>query len=406
MAPVTDDPLYLSHLWPLAWAVGYLALAASVLRLAPTSVMRHAAFASVNGACVFGYFFFFVSPSAAEAFAVLAAILFLHFGMLKAGPTGPWAGRWAMMVALWGPVALLAGFKIHEPIAIIGLSYTTFRMVRLTLEVDRGDVERLDAARYFGFMLYPPTFSSGPISPFGFYIASVDAPQFSRHNLVAGLERIIIGYAKLRFLAPVFNEFTIVQMLNNEIYIGFLSVFVGAIAFYIYLYLSFSGLMDVVIGASALLGLRVQENFDRPLLARNLKEFWNRWHITLSEVCRDLVFTPLSLFIVRRLGIRALLWASMIAAMVTFVVIGVWHGLAPGYALFGVLHGLGFCVLLAWEHLKRRHGAAMPQLPAWLGALAGRMLTFAYVSICLIFFALPQRSDLEKLAAALSWSWM
>ena len=146
----------------------------------------------------------------------------------------------------------------------------------------------------------------------------------------------------------------------------------------------------MAIGAAALIGIPVPENFANPFAARNVKDFWNRWHITLSAWMRDIVFSPLSKYLVGKFGLNQANQAIALTIVVVFLLIGIWHGAALNFAAYGAVHALGVVVnhyYTIW--LKRKLGR--DEFKAynenrWIhGAAVG--ITFCYCGGSLIFFA-------------------
>jgi len=160
--------------------------------------------------------------------------------------------------------------------------------------------------------------------------------------------------------------------------------------YYLHLYLSFSGFCDMAIGAAALIGIPVPENFENPLGARNMKEFWNRWHITLSSWMRDLVFSPLSKFLVGKFGLKLADHAIALTILVTFLLIGIWHGTGLNYALFGLAQAIGVATVHYYTiFLKQRLGRERFKAyneNRWIRAVAV-IITFFYYAVTLFFFA-------------------
>jgi D-alanyl-lipoteichoic acid acyltransferase DltB (MBOAT superfamily) len=165
---------------------------------------------------------------------------------------------------------------------------------------------------------------------------------------------------------------------------------ISAIAYYLYLYLNFSGYCDVAIGLAGLAGISVPENFKNPLLARNLKEFWNRWHITLSEWMRDLVFSPMAKNLVGRVGPKYANHAIAGIILFVFLLIGVWHGKGWTFFIYGLLHGLGVVVNHYYTLALKKHMSREQYLSymanRWIEAV-GVLMTFLYTAVTLFFFA-------------------
>ncbi len=174
---------------------------------------------------------------------------------------------------------------------------------------------------------------------------------------------------------------------------------VAMLFYYLYLYLNFSGFCDMAIGAAALIGIPVPENFENPLAARNVKEFWNRWHITLSAWMRDVVFSPLSKFFVGIFGIQLADHAIALTITIVFLLVGIWHGAGWNFAVYGAAHALGvvtnhYYTIFLKKRLGRERFKAY-NANRWIRAVAV-VLTFCYCGASLIFFAntLPQIKEI------------
>jgi D-alanyl-lipoteichoic acid acyltransferase DltB (MBOAT superfamily) len=166
-----------------------------------------------------------------------------------------------------------------------------------------------------------------------------------------------------------------------------------------FVYFNFTGYCDIVIGGAALFGIRVPENFDRPYLARNMIDYWTRWHRTLSFWIRDYIFTPLYVSIARR---RASL-ASNLAFACYFVALflaGVWHGATWNFVVFGLLNGAGVSAAKLWENIivarvgragLRRYLASSPIL------YAARFSTFHFVCLTMFFLQPESMTSLTNL---------
>jgi D-alanyl-lipoteichoic acid acyltransferase DltB (MBOAT superfamily) len=146
----------------------------------------------------------------------------------------------------------------------------------------------------------------------------------------------------------------------------------------------------MAIGAAGLIGIPVPENFQDPFSARNLREFWNRWHITLSQYMRDVVFSPLSKYLARLMGPSQVNQAVAVTILVVFLLIGIWHGTGWNYAAFGLLQGVGVITTHYYTlGLKRwlgRDGFKAYNANPWIRAI-GIVITFCFFSATLFFFA-------------------
>lgn len=309
------------------------------------------------------------------------------------------------LLVCWDPfLPLLSIFSKVSSIALfIGISYITFRAIRMTVEVRNGVVPVPTVAEYLGFMFFCPTLTIGPITTYSLFRKSLYSPDRAVTPYATALLRIFKGLAKYLFLASLLSQLTYSGLMLDGHPHGAFDLAVSVVAYYLFLYCNFSGFCDIVIGASGLVGLQIDENFRNPLGSRNLQEFWSRWHMSLSYFMRDLVFQPMTKWFMRRWGPKRLNEAMVVPTITIFVLIGVWHGLQWNYILFGLAHGIGVVFVVYLAHFMRtrmgvqryRDYMANP----WARG-AAVTLTFCYVAATHFLFAntLPQ---MQKVLATL-----
>ncbi len=199
-----------------------------------------------------------------------------------------------------------------------------------------------------------------------------------------------MGTVKYRFLGPLLNQLTYSGLLLDGHPHPWVDLPIAAVAYYLYLYCNFSGFCDIAVGGAGLMGISVSENFANPFAAQNLQAFWNRWHITLSTYMRDVVFSPLSIALVRRFGARHPAHAIAVTIVVVFLLVGIWHGVGWNFFAFGAAQAIG----LVGQHyytiaLKRwlgKQGLAAYNRNPWIHAVAV-VITFTYVTASMFFFA-------------------
>lgn len=377
---------------------------------------RAGAFALLNLAAV--YYFFFRGKD--ERFTPLFFCLsFLSYVALVSAlyiALRIWGNRagWVPWLAVLLPIALLAViryspaielarmFTAYRPDGIrlapqftiawvcVGFSYLALRSSHLALEVRNGVVSPPGYADYLGFALFVPTLSVGPISPYSQYERAFTGISGPGIPIGPALLRVLIGAVKYRFLGPVLNQLTYSGLLLDGHPHLWIDVPVAVVAYYLYLYCNFSGFCDIAIGAAGLMGIPVAENFDNPFAARNVQDFWNRWHITLSQYMRDVVFSPLSKSLIRIVGSRNATHAVAIAILVVFLLVGVWHGIGMHYAAFGAVHAAGvagsFYYTIALKKWLGKEGFAAYNRNRWIHG-AAVAVTFLYVAASMILFA-------------------
>jgi len=336
-------------------------------------------------------------------FAIYVGIVIFQYVMLRAFSE---ARSWLHWLAFFSPIAALIavryvpgqiylalgrsfGMNWHGIPNLIGISYLAFRCSRLVLEIRNGSVKKPGFLEYLNFAFFLPTMSLGPINTYanfrrGFATAPWEAPV-GRAAL-----RVLVGLVKYEFLGGVFSQLTYSAFLLNNHPHYWIDLPIAMAFYYLYLYCNFSGFCDLAIGAAALIGIPVPENFDNPFLARNMKELWNRWHITLSQWMRDIVFAPLAKFLVGWFGPAQANHAIALAVAVVFLLVGVWHGAGWNFVAYGAAQALGVVAVHYYTiFLKKRLGREGFKAYNENSCIqvAAAAITFCYFSASLIFFA-------------------
>jgi len=280
--------------------------------------------------------------------------------------------------------------KRHIAEFLVGLSYMAFRLSHMTVEVRNKIVPPPTFWEYMSFAFFVPTLAVGPISRYSVFRESLYKPDRNQTPIARSLLRMLVGVTKYVFLGSLLEQLAYAGLLLDSHPHPKVDLVVAALAFYLYLYLNFSGYCDMSIGVAGLLGIRVDENFNRPFISRNIQEFWTRWHMTLSAFLRDMLFAPFSKSLVRSLGPRAAPHAIAISIAITFLAMGAWHGLARNFLIYGALQGLGVVVCHYYTiGLKNRLGKikyAAYQKNKLVQA-AATTVTFLYQAGSLFFFA-------------------
>ncbi len=276
---------------------------------------------------------------------------------------------WAILVWQIGLFIFLRGYGpadierwIDHPVAVIGLSYILFRQIHLIIDApDLGDLP-FTPLHYWSYLSAFWTFLAGPIQRYeGFCDGLEEIGQPETKDQLAAAHRIANGLILGFLIAPLFLPTQNLALMREDSadWLDFIIVFYS---FPVYLYLNFTGYTEVMIGVSRLCGITTMpENFNRPFLARNIQDFWARWHISLSTWIGEYVFNTLNATIMRRID-PALHTLAMIGALyVTFFVVGMWHGTTINFFLFGLAHATGVLVNVAygkmmtnWLGLERR----------------------------------------------------
>lgn len=248
-------------------------------------------------------------------------------------------------------------------VAPLGVAYYTLQVISYLVDVYKGKYEyETNLIDYALYIMYIPHLFIGPIARYDEMKNELKSKRkISLNNLYNGGIRILWGLFKKLVIAGRISIIITTITGNSEIYNGWYAL-LAMFAYSIQLYSDFSGGIDIVIGVSKILEINLPENFNSPFLAENIKEFWRRWHITLSTWLKDYIYIPLG-------GNRCGKFRKSINVLITFIVSGLWHGV--NYILWGIIHGI---FVLFGDKYKTKH--------KWINIT----INFVIVSILWSFF--------------------
>ncbi len=295
---------------------------------------------------------------------------------------------------------LLPTTLFNHSVEVIGISYMLFKFLHVVVDVRQGQAPPITLLAYLNYQLAFFTLIAGPIQRFTDFQKYWCAPEPTRCNFREALDswnRIFNGMLKMGILAggALFlyeraGADILLHQSRSSTIANFLIYFYAYPAF---LYFNFSGYTDIVLGCARLLGLNLPENFDRPYLARNVIDFWNRWHISLTLWIRDYVFMTSYKWVAER-SVR-FAWVS--GYMLTFsslLIAGIWHGATANFAVFGAIHGLGAVVAQLYGAMLRRGiGAAATRRYNQIGWVRNSAIFITFHFVCISFIFFP--SDLQ-----------
>jgi alginate O-acetyltransferase complex protein AlgI len=236
---------------------------------------------------------------------------------------------------------------INKMILPLGLSYFTFTCLSYQIEIKRKTIE---PERHFGYyslyLFFFPKIAQGPIERPQHLIPQFRLNHpFNYNMIVNGLKLMLWGYFKKIVVADRLATYVNAVYNNNEHHNG-TSLIIATIFFAFQIYADFSGYTDIALGSAKLFGFNLTNNFKRPYLATSIKDFWDRWHISLSTWLRDYLFLPIAYFLSnklkdeRYLSISKEKWIYLIAIMINFSICGIWHGVGWTYLFWGILFGI------------------------------------------------------------------
>ena len=252
---------------------------------------------------------------------------------------------------------------------------------------------------YALFVVFFPQLVAGPIERPDNLIPQLKAEhKWNNEDALAGFKRMVVGFFKKVVVADLLANYVNVIYNDVENATG-LGVVIASVMFAVQIYCDFSGYTDIAIGCARIMGYRLMQNFDRPYCAKSIKEFWNRWHLSLSTWFRDYLFFPLG-------GSRCSTLKRYRNVMIVFLVSGLWHGADWTYVIWGALHGvyqvLGYITINARKKMFEKFGWNWDS--KWHGMLQ-TAVTFVLADFAWIFFRANNTAELGVLLNRLFTSW-
>lgn len=271
-------------------------------------------------------------------------------------------------VRLFGGQGEFAGFHLLLP---MGISFYVFQSLSYTIDVYRGTVSAEKHIGYYAlFVVFFPQLVAGPIERPGDLLPQLRrAPSPGENDVAHGLRCLVRGYAKKVLIADYLARF-VDAAYRDASAAGGAALVLATVFFAVQIYCDFSGYSDIALGCARLMGIRLTENFRRPYRAASVRDFWRRWHISLTRWFTDYLYIPLG-------GSRKGLTRRCVNILVVFLVSGLWHGAGVTFLIWGGLHGLYLAAETLLLRTRQEKDAPRP---------LGRAATLALVGFAWIFF--------------------
>jgi alginate O-acetyltransferase complex protein AlgI len=357
----------------------------------------------------------------ARDLALVYAVAGISFGVSRllvrpAGAIADGRRRTLAVLGVGAMLGMLAVFKYHwlqevlwvrrrtgdvapsDYLFLIGLSYFSFKGIHVIVDSYKRTVVELDLLAYLNYILFFPSFISGPIARYPQFAPQLreDAGPRAAGDLGAGAERIVHGLFKKLVLVPIVFPYVVTHPARPLAQQSAGGVLLGLYAFGAYTYFDFSGYSDLAIGSARLLGFGLPENFNRPFLQKNIREFWTNWHMSLTSWLVDYVYWPLARWLRNLAYFRVRPVALSVVCMIaTFLACGAWHGESWNFIAWGAYHGVGISAVIVYQRLKRkiRHPGVQRYFASRTSRVVGAIATAHYFTFGIALFAL----DLDKL---------
>lgn len=300
-----------------------------------------------------------------------------------------YSGRWLILTVVFISLLPLLVAKVRavfstNSLGFLGLSYVTFRVVQILLEIHDGLIEEVPWFDFTYFILFFPTFSSGPIDRSRRFMQDLHRKYTSKeylnllgdgiYKLFIGLGyKFVIGYAIATYwLEKIPHDHTFLHTINYMYAYG------------LYLFFDFAGYSLIAIGASYLLGIITPENFNKPFLSKDMKEFWQRWHMSLSFWFRDFIYTRFVMTALRNKWFRNKFTASYLGYLITFCLMGAWHGLQVHYLVYGFYEGL---LIVLTDYYQRKSAWYKKYKSHWLMSAVSVLVTLQFMFFGFLLFS-------------------
>ena len=279
--------------------------------------------------------------------------------------------------------------QIFLPLAI---SFFTFQQISFLIDSYRGEIKDYNFIHYMLFVTFFPQLIAGPIVHHAEMMPQFDRDEtYKPHlgNIEVGLSIFAIGLFKKVILADYFATYSspIFDAVDSGMALSMLECWLGAAAFSLQLYFDFSGYSDMAIGSARLFGIKLPINFYSPFKAENTSQLWRRWHMTLTRFATAYIFMPMTISRGRRAiknnaNEQVKFWSSVAyPLMVTFLIIGVWHGAGWNFVIFGILQGVFIITNSLWQQFRRN---ALNQ-NLYETTVAGRIFARGITTTCAIY---------------------
>ena len=325
-----------------------------------------------------------IAPSIATNFALATVLL-----RLREGEGSRFASKATLILGVSLNVIFLGVFKytdfisgsindvfgsnlvMRHIILPLGISFITFQKIAFLIDVQAGRVRSFTFQDYCTFVLFFPQLIADPIVHYREMMPQFHASscRFDQENVAVGLTLLLFGLFKKVVFADNIAQY--VTPIYNHAAVGggtsFLLAWMAAIGFTLQIYFDFSGYTDMALGLARFFGIRLPQNFNSPLCASSIIDFWLRWHITLTRFLTGYVYNPLLLWLTRRRSARGLpgfrgrdtslgafVSLLMFPTVTTMLLSGLWHGAGYGFIIWGLLHGLYLSINHGWRLVASR----------------------------------------------------
>lgn len=335
------------------------------------------------------------------AYEFVLTFAYQHYRTKKNSPNKTWVFSLAVILAII-PVTLvkyLTAFpdkSIPFVIGFLGISYITFKNVQVIMEMRDGAIKKVDPQIYARFLLFFPTISSGPIDRYRRFkkdYESVPSRDQYIKDMSVATRYLFQGFAYKFIIGWFFGTYLLPRVAGPALSIGNANgglklswwLLAYMYVYSMYLFFDFAGYSLFAVSVSYFMGIHTPMNFNKPFISKNIKEFWNRWHMTLSFWFRDYIYMRFTFFAMKKKLFKSRIRLSQASYFLLFLIMGFWHGLTWYYIVYGIYHATAICINDMWLRFKRKHKKQIPhnKFTKWFAIF----LTFNVVCFSFLIFS-------------------
>lgn len=237
-------------------------------------------------------------------------------------------------------------------VGFLGISYLTFKSAQVLIQIYDGHIKSMNLFDFTYFLLFFPTISSGPIDRSKRFFKDINS-KIKRSEYIEllgkGIWKIALGIGYKFIIAYFINE-KIIKKIPVHPH-SMINIVNYMYSYSFYMFFDFAGYSLIAVGVSYVLGIVTPENFNKPFISKDIKQFWNRWHMSLSFWFRDFIYTRFVMAALKKKWFKSRYTASYIGFMITMIVMGFWHGIEPHYIIYGFYHGI---LIVATDMFERK----------------------------------------------------
>lgn len=249
------------------------------------------------------------------------------------------------------------GNKLIEFIGFLGISYIAFKSIQLIMEIRDNRIKSINTVKLIDFITFFPTISSGPIDRYKRFIKDeekIPEPDVYYAMVIKAIHMIFMGFLYKYIIAYYINE-CVIKVVPIDTDPTFLNYIYYMYGYSFYLFFDFAGYSLFAIAFSYLFGIQTPANFNQPFKAKNIKDFWNRWHMSLSFWFRDCVYMRFVFWVSKEKLLKDKLLISNLGFLINFFIMGIWHGIEIHYILYGLYHAFLFIGYGYYEQWRKNH---------------------------------------------------